>query len=219
MAVIAYNADVTDSFAWVALRDMPSNTVIHFTSSSVSNGWFRWGDHLGRAVSPGPLTWTSKSLLKAGSVVSWISGTQQCWSVGTLSGGVPALSASGDQIFAYIGTIANNSAGVAPWRGDPTGAVMLYGLNFANSGWDNITGGGLNTSFIPAGISVASHTAVHAGNWDNGYYSGIRTGAVTELLAAMALSSNWTTSADFISPDHWPSQFKVVRGGTLIRIE
>ena len=115
VAVIAFNTDNPDSFAWVALRDMPSNTVIHFTSSSVSNDWFRWGDHLGRAVSPGPLTWTSTNPVPSGTVVSWVSGTQRCWSVGVLAGGVPTLSSSGDQLFAYAGTIASNSLGVAPW--------------------------------------------------------------------------------------------------------
>lgn len=220
VAVIAFNTDNPDSFAWVALRNMPSNTVIHFTSSSVSNAWFRWGDHLGRAVSPGPLTWTSSNPVPAGTVVSWVSGTQRCWSVGALTGGVPALSSSGDQLFAYTGTITSNSLGVAPWWGDPAGAIMLYGLNFANSGWDNVTGGGANTSFVPRGLSTNDGTAVHVANQDNGYYSGPRTGSVTELIMAISAASNWTTSATFIDPTLWPAAFQVksVRG-TMISVQ
>jgi len=218
IAVIAYNTDTIDSFAWVAFRDIPSNTPIHFTNSSVSNGWFRWGDHLGRAVSPGPLTWTSTNGLAAGSVVSWIAGTQKCWSVGILSGGGMALSAEGDQIIAYTGTIANNAGGVYPWLGDAKAAVMLFGLNFANNGWDNVTGGG-NTSFVPPGLSVAAHTAVHAGNWDDGYYSGIRTGKVSELLGSVDSLDHWTSSADFIDPGLWPSVFYIKRLGTMISVK
>lgn len=219
VAVIAYNSDMIDSFAWVAFRDIPSNTPIHFTNSSVSNGWFRWGDHLGRAVSPGPLTWNSSSVLKAGTVVSWIAGTQKCWSVGTLSGGGLTLSAEGDQIFAYTGTIACNAAGVAPWLGDPTNAVMLFGLNFANNGWDNINGGG-NTSFVPSGLSTVSNTAVHAGNWDNGYYSGIISGKPWELRCSIGTLSHWTSSNDYINPGLWPVRLGIdLSCGTLISVK
>lgn len=214
IAVIAYNTDTIDSFAWVAFRDIPSNTLIHFTNSSVSNGWFRWGDHLGRAVAPGPLSWTSTNLLKAGTVVSWVAGTQKCWSVGSVSGGGMTLSAAGDQIFAYTGTVVANAAGASPWLGDVRGAVMLFGLNFANNGWDNVNGGDVNTSFVPPGLSVSAHTAVHAGNWDNGYYSGISTGKVSELLSSIGFMGNWTSSADFINPAQWPLFFliKQLRG-------
>jgi hypothetical protein len=218
VAVIAYNTDTPDSFAWVSLCDIPPNTPIHFTNSSVSNGWFRWGDHLGRRVGPGPLSWISTNSLSAGSVVSWIAGTQKCWSVGSLSGGAMVFSAEGDQIFAYTGTIVSNAAGVSPWIGDATNAVVLFGLNFANKGWDNVSGGG-NTSYIPPGLSVSAHTAVHAGNWDNGYYSGIRTGKVSELLTSIASLSNWNSSADFINPSQWPSFWFIKKSWTLIYVE
>ncbi len=218
MAILAYNTDTIDSFAWVTFRDIPANTEIHFTNSSVSNGWFRWGDHLGRAVSPGPLTWSSTNSLAAGSVVAWIAGTQKCWSVGTISGGGLILSSSGDQIIAYTGVIANNESGVAPWLGDPAHAMMLFGLNFANSGWDNETGGG-NTSFIPPGLSENAFTALHVGNWDNGYYSGIRTGKVSELRRAISFTGNWTSNADFIDPAQWPTEFRVKQLWTLIYVE
>jgi hypothetical protein len=219
MAVVAYNTAGTDSFAWVALRDMPQGTVIHFTSSSVSNGWFRWGDHLGRAVAPGPLTWTSTNLIKAGSVISWISGTQKCWSVGSLSGGAPVLSSSGDQIFAYTGMVASNSAGRAPWIGDPAQALMVYGLNFANEGWDNVTGGGPNTSFIPPGLSVEACTAVHAGNQRNAFYAGPCSGTVSRILAAISNSSNWVTHVDWINPNQWPVKFGIKPTGTFLIVQ
>ena len=219
LAIVAYNTDNVDSFAWVAFQDIPSNTTIHFTNSSVSNGWFRWRDHLGRSVGPGPLTWNSTNLLKAGSVVSWIAGTQKCWNVGLVSGGGMTLSADGDQIFAYTGTITYNSAGTDPWLGDASQAVMLFGLNFANKGWDNVNGGG-STSYIPAGLAESAHTAVHAGNWDNGYYSGIRTGKAANLLRSMDSSTNWTFSADYINVGQWPLSYLIRRSqGVMISVE
>jgi hypothetical protein len=219
LAVVAYNTVGTDSFAWVALRDMPQGTVIHFTSACVSNGWFRWGDHIGRPVAPGPLTWTSTNGVKAGTVISWISGTQKCWSAGAISGSAPALSSTGDQIFAYTGLIASNSIGQAPWIGDPAQALMLYGLNFANEGWDNVTGGNLITSFIPAGLSVAACTAVHAGNQRNAFYAGPCTGTVSRLLSAISNSSNWVTSVEWINPDQWPVKFPVTPTGTFLIVQ
>ena len=219
LAVVAYNTVGTDSFAWVALRDLPQGTVIHFVTACVSNGWFRWGDHLGRTVQPGPLTWTSTNGVKAGSVISWISSTQKCWSVGAISGGAPALSSTGDQIFAYTGTIVSNSAGRAPWIGDPAQARMVYGLNFANEGWDNVTGGNLVTSFIPAGLSVSACTAVHVGNQRNAFYAGPCTGTVSKILSAISNSRNWVTSVDWINPDQWPARFSVKPAGTFLIVQ
>lgn len=216
VAIVAYNTDTPDAFAWVALREVPANTAIHFTNSSVSNGWFRWGDHLGRAVAPGPLTWSSTNRLPAGTVVSWISGTQKCWSVGVLSGGVPTLSVSGDQIIAYTGAIVSNSAGVAPWVGDCSQATLLFALNFANSGWDNVTGGGPNTSFVPSGLSTALCTAVHVGSLDNGSYSGVTTGKSHEVRASLARPGNWTTSDTLIDPAVWPSVFFIRDSGATV---
>ena len=219
LAVIAYSTQPTDSFSWVAFRDFPSNTVVHFTRSSVSNGWFRWGEHLGAAVGPGPLTWTSTNRVVAGTVISWVSGTPKRWSLGLISGGVPQLSSEGDQIFAYTGSIVSNAAGISPWLGDPRGACLVFGLNFANAGWDNVNGGGPNTSYIPAGLSANLGTAVHAGRMANGYYSGPRAGTVPQLLSAISVSSNWTSCSDLLTPGLWTAPFKVNEQGMLILIQ
>lgn len=221
VAVVAYNTVDPDSFAWVAFRDLPANTPIHFTNSSVSNGWFRWGDHLGRAVAPGPLTWVSSNTVAAGTVITWLSGTQKCWSVGQVSGGSPALSMNGDQIFAYTGSVVSNAAGMAPWLGDARDAVLLYGLNFANGGWDNVRGGGPNTSFVPPGLRVEDGTAVHVDDQDNGYFAGPWGGTAPALLAAIAQRTNWVTGAERMGTNLWASTFGVIRrpGGSLIRIE
>lgn len=125
------------------------------------------------------------------------------------------LSASGDQIIAYTGSITASGSGVTPWLGDPSNAVMLFGLNFANPGWDNVNGGSVNTSFVPPGLSEETGTAVHAGNWDNGFYSGNRTGNRGTLLRLIATQVNWTSSADFINYDLWPVLFQVKKSAGL----
>lgn len=218
IAVIAFNSDAPDAFAWVTLVDIPANTPIHFTNSSVSNGWFRWGDHLGRNVAPGPLTWVYSNNLAAGTVVSWISGTQKCWSLGILSGGAPTLSTEGDQIIVFTGAIVSNSAGLSPWIGDCSQASLLFGLNFANTGWNNINGGEPSTSYVPPGLSTNLGTAVHVGSRDNGYYAGPVIGTSGQLRKAVGQPDNWIVSDSILSTDSWPVRFSVNSDATMISV-
>ncbi len=211
IAVVAFNTDEDDDFAWVALRAIPANTRVCFTDSSVSNGFFRWSEHLGDAVLPGPLTWTHTHDLPAGTVVAWRGRTVREWSVGTYSGGWPSLSVDGDQLFVYTGTVSTQEGEVTTWRGLALDATMIYGLNFANGGWDNVTGGGTTTSFVPPGLSTSQWTAVHVDSRDSGFYAGIRTGTAVRLLRAISVSTNWSTSNDPLASTQWPGLFTVLQ--------
>jgi hypothetical protein len=217
IAVIAYNTDGADDFAWVALRPLPANTVIKFTDSSVSNGWFRWTEHLGDAWA-GPLTWTCTNALSAGTVVRWVVNTTTNWSVGQKSGGSMRLATDGDQIFVYTGAIVSNAVLSSPWYGDPGAATLIFGLNFANGGWDNVKGGETSTSFVPPGLLTNAHTAVHVDNRDDGYYTGICTGTASQLRQAIACPTNWTTGADPYDQTNWARVFEVLaeHAGTIL---
>lgn len=219
VAIIAYST-TSDEFAWVALRPLPANTTIQFTDSSVRAGWLHWDEHLGRSVAPGPLSWRCTTPLPAGAVVTWSGTNGPCWNVGTSHGGKLTLSVDGDQLVAYVGSVVTNAAGSDPWWGDPAGATMLYALNFANPGWGGVTSATATRSDVPPGVCTSLNTAVHVGSRDNGYYSGPRTGTVEALLAAIAMTGNWTTANSPIDPTNWPSAF-TVRGtpqGTQLSI-
>ena len=209
IAVVGYNTDGVDDFAWVALRDIPSNTAIRFTDSSVSNGLFRWTEHLGD-LWPGPLTWSHTNTVRAGTVIRWMAGGATNWSLGAHSGGSPRFSSDGDQIFAYTGCIASNTALPYPWWGDPTNATMIFGINFANGGWNNIAGGDPTTSFVPPGLCVRECTAVYTDSHDDGYYRGACTGTAARLLQAIADPANWRTANDPFGQTNWPSSFQVL---------
>lgn len=213
VAIVAVNTD-GDEFAWVAWRTIPAQTVINFTDSSVSNGLFRWTEHLGM-LSPGPLRWSSSNVVVAGTVVRWNDGSRK-WSLGQASGASMDLSADGDQVIAYTGSIVSNGACAAPWRGDPSGATMVCAVNLANGGWDNVTGGGANGSYVPPGLSVAEGTALHLGRGKNAYYAGPRRGKLSDLRCWIANPANWTSLATKIDPTNWPSSFEVPRPGTLM---
>lgn len=220
IAFVAYASDGNDDFAWVALCRIPAGTAIHFTDMSVSNGGFRLSEHLNPTYH-GPLTWQHNDGLEAGTVVRWVGGAPGAWSLGQASGGAPSLSSDGDQLIAYCGMIASNGAFCAPWQGDAGGATMLHALNFANSGWDNLTGGDTQTSFVPPGLSTNAGTAVHVGNKDNGCYSGPKDGSASELLSAIANPGNWTTSNELFEAVYWSSaeSFKVRPRGMVLSVK
>ena len=87
-------------------------------------------------------TWSCTNAVAAGTVIRWMDGGLTNWSLGHHSGNWPRLSADGDQLFVYTGVIVSNATWTFPWRGDPANATMIFGINFANNGWDNVTGGG-----------------------------------------------------------------------------
>ncbi len=92
-----------DEFSFVLLKNITSGTVINFTE----NGWlstnvFRTGENT--------ITWTSNSALVAGQEITIVGTTPSLASgigtAGIVTGTAFALSANGDQILAYQGTIA-----------------------------------------------------------------------------------------------------------------
>lgn len=196
IAVIAYRSDNPDAFAWVALTDIAAGTVVNFTDSSVSNNLFRWSEHLDGG---GPLTWSHGDNVAAGTVISFHTNTST-WSLGTIGGSLLGLSNDGDQIFGYTGAITD-LGGSDAHRGDPSGAVMLYGLDFANGGWLTSGASSAGESYVPAGLSGVS--AVYIGNFDNGYYDGIVTGTPEELRVAIADPVNWILSNAVQDPASW----------------
>ena len=195
IAVIAYNADGDDSFAWVALTDIAANTVINFTDSSWQGSAFRTTEHLDAG---GPLTWSHGITLSAGTVVSYSGAAVNTWSTGIAGGVGLSLANSGDQIFAFQGSNASPD--------------FVYGLQFAHA-----TGiiavptvsSSTNTTNVPGDLSVAAGTMLNVGNFDDGYYSGITVGTQADLLAAVANTSNWVRGDSAFLTSDWATGFTV----------
>lgn len=220
IAFVAYNTDGNDDFAWVALSGIPAGTVINFTDMSVSNGGFRLSEHFSSSFR-GPLSWQCTNALEAGAVVRWIGGLPGAWSLGQSTGGAPVLSNEGDQLIAYCGVIATNVTFPVGWQGDACGATLLHAINFANSGWDNVTGGTTERSFVPPGLATNACTALHISNKDNGYYSGPICGSKAELLRAIACPTNWAVSDAEFQTVYWTGEtgFLVKPRGTVVVIK
>jgi hypothetical protein len=152
----------TDEFSFVLLKNITTGTVINFTE----NGWlstnvFRTGENT--------LTWTSNSALVAGQEITIVGTTPSLASgagtAGTITGTAFALSANGDQILAYQGTVAA-----------PTfiTAIHMNVYDIANvpdpstttaAAWDGIANT-VNSSALPTGLTTGT-TAIWIGTTGN----------------------------------------------------
>lgn len=196
IAVIGYNADGDDNFAWVALTDIAANTTINFTDSSWQGSAFRLSEHLDAG---GPLTWSRGSALASGSVVIYSGAVANTWSTGIVGGSGLSLSNNGDQIFAYEGLNSSPSFISGVQFAHATGIIDAPAVSSST-----------NTTNVPSALSVAAGTMFNVGNFDDGFYSGTTTGSKTELLSALSTASNWTKSNDPYATSLWASSFSVV---------
>lgn len=171
VAIVGFWADSTPSakaFAFVALKDIETGTVISFTD----NGWLAVG---GFRVGEGVVTCTAPAGgIAAGSVV-----------VMAGESGLFNLSTSGDQIIAFEGSI------------DVSGALtgtLIHGCQDNGMGWD-ADATSANTSALPAALAAAN--LAMASELDNCAYTGPTNGPAAALLSAIGDPANWTGSDTF----------------------
>ena len=135
-------------------------------------------------VNEGIHTWTAPTNYAIGDVVNI-----------ELTG--PALSSSGDQILAYTGSITNptflfalNSDGAGVWQSDATNS---------------------NNSALPQGLTDGVN-ALALNEVDNGFYNGVTTGSVSDILSAVSTASNWSTNnsrTGYDAGDNGPNSFSI----------
>jgi hypothetical protein len=188
VAIVGFWADSAPSpkaFAFVALTTIPEGTVISFTD----HGWYAAG---GFRPTEGVVTYIAlPGGLAAGSVVA------TAGDAGTFN-----LSASGDQIFAFEGTIDGS--------GNLTG-TLFYGFQDNGTGWD-ADATSSNTSALPA-ILAGANVAM-AQELDNYAYTGPTTGTRIELLASINNPANWT--GDNAAQPAFPTLFQVTSVAEII---
>lgn len=154
-----FRSDDPDGFSFVNWVPLDDSTIVSFTD----NGWAAT-DSLGFSnTSESMCTWmntTGHTLAIGTNIVVVCSGGGCTASLGSVTGSMGGLSVSGDQIFAFQGTLAQS--------------YLIDGLNFDGTGWapDRTNS---NNSALPSVLAQAgAHTAVP--EFDNGEYSGARTG-------------------------------------------
>ena len=138
----------SDSFAFVALVDIPAGTQIKFTD----NGW-RSSSSSFRA-NEGILTWRATNCVQAGTVVRWISTNTPSFSLGVLhaTSGQFAPNIQGEQILAY--------------QGSESSPNFIYAVNDRLDGVWDIDSVDSHSSALPPGL-IDGYTAVAVGEFDN----------------------------------------------------
>jgi hypothetical protein len=142
---IAFNSD---SFAFVALVDIPSGTRIKFTD----NGW-RSSSSSFRA-NEGILTWRATNCVQAGTVVRWVATNTPVFNVGVVhaSSGQFLPNIEGEQILAY--------------QGSESSPNFIYAVNDRLDGIWDIDALDSHSSALPPGL-IDGYTAVAVGEFDN----------------------------------------------------
>ncbi|MGK7890191.1 MAG: beta strand repeat-containing protein, partial [Leptolyngbyaceae cyanobacterium] len=172
---VQYNADETQSFAFVTLVEIAANEEIHFTD----RGWLSNNSGFSNNAGDGTITWVTTEVVAAGTVIT-ISGSTA--SVGSINTSLFELSTGGDQILAYQGT-DTAPAFIAAINNDNQDGTNPY--------WDGVTIS-QNTSARPQGLSDGINS-VSIDEVDNAKYNGsILTGDRSTLLLAINDKSNWT---------------------------
>lgn len=187
MAFTSYNSDDTsDAISFVLLTDISGVTTLRFTD----NGWksddtFRTGE--------GDLEWTYNGSLTSGTQVSielW-TGITSHGVTSTVSGTSPSLSTSGDQVFAYTGTLAS-----------PTiiaGIHANYITSVTTDGdWDGDSIAGDQSALPPALTNGFNALRIYTGanvEVDNAQYNcAVIAGDVDTVRSAVNNIANWNTN-------------------------
>ncbi len=191
------NGSPADSFAFVALADLPAGTKLYFTDSGWTGSAFR--NTIGPTNGTGNeslMLFSATSPIPAGAIVaSNGSGPSFAWTTsgaipGATSGsfGVVNLTQTGDQVHAF-----QHGSGLNPLN--TSVQQHLFVLDDTGTFEPATTTG---TGAVPTGLSVASHTAVtfaQTGSTQNVMVfdtTTLASGSKSEWLAAIADSSNWT---------------------------
>jgi hypothetical protein len=198
IAFLSYQTNAPDGFAFVTLQDLPQETSISFTD----NGW----NGFSLFANEQTLVWTSPDFtLPIGTVITVRdnNGVQELIGPGTISGGLPSLSASGDQVLAYTGT------DLAP--------EFIAGIT--NSNWLTVcnTAEQSNTTCLPStlvnGVNAQSPVNSETVTTNMFFELGELNGTPDQIRTALMNWNNWTVSSDVAAAGYtvWPDwEFSVV---------
>lgn len=183
IAFVAYQTNAPDGFAFVTLAEFPALTQISFTD----NGW----DGTGLFDNEEMLTWTSPAVALAPGAVVYIyddniaNSSSPFSGPGTVTGELPNLSSSGDQILAFTGTTSN--------------PVFIAAITSSDwlSGCATVTANS-NATCLPSPL-INGQTAQSPVNsstvTSNMFFNQTNiSGTPAQILAAIQNPANWTIS-------------------------
>lgn len=201
IAFTSYNADGIDDFSFVVLVDVTAGTTITFTD----NGWESWGFQqfeqtctftFGQAYTCGSQITISRTPFQALDAATYVAGS--------MTGEGLSLSSSGDQIFAYQGSIptpSNQSSFIAAIQMNNTG-------NGGPEYWDFQSGSTTASAKPPIFTSGVNAIWLGAPEVDNVQYNCSTLGPdAATILAAVNNPANWNTDNGTPFPQPPPCSF------------
>lgn len=170
---IGIQTRTADYFAFVATTNIPAGTVIKFTD----RGWDSAGTFRSNEDT---MTWTTPALSKGQvTIMNCSASPATASSGGTCVGSLTGLSQSGENLFAFQGTL-----------GVPNFIAGLATQPFISSGTATS-----NTSYLPSSLTLGTHAFQFNRFRSNGYYQIDTTnGTVPAVLAMINDTANWITA-------------------------
>jgi hypothetical protein len=198
------NAVGTETFSFVLLVPITTGTVINFTD----NGW----NGTALTTTEQSCTWTSGSALAAGKEIT-ITGTSAGAATaavfgggtsGTVTGLLPSLATSGDQLIAYQGTLASPTI-ITGIHMNVYSTDLGQCANTTAAAWDpTCIVQNANSSRIPPTLTTGTNAVwigtagVGASEQDNAVFANLTGAPLTtaaQVRAAVNNPANWTSSS------------------------
>jgi len=176
LAFIAFDADVSDGFAVVALAEIPANANIYFTDNAWTNS------PAGLLDSEGALTWaTGGSAIPAGTVIRFELGgmTADYGTVSETDAGFD-IGVANDGILAFIGNSDDDPTTFLAAVGNGTSAQNCFG------------------TLDGTGLTLGDTALLFGSDWDVAEYVATRNGedAFADYRALITDTSNWMSQDD-----------------------
>lgn len=196
IAFVGFQTNAPDGFAFITLTELAPYTSIHFTD----NGW----DGVSLFTNEEVLTWTSPiTTLAPGSIIyiyddNIANGISPIEGLGTVSGELPNLSSSGDQILAFTGSESNPQFIAA----------------ITNSNWQTACVSGVpnaNVTCLPSplinGTNAQSPVNSSSVVTNMFFTSATLSGTPAQILTQLNNPANWTISNDIAiaGATQWPN--------------
>ena len=171
IAIIGFNSDVPDQFAFVCLKEISAGTIIYFTD----NGWVTTTIPPSFSTGEGRLTWDTPDGCGLGQIVTI--NQNDLPTIGTFK-----LSTGGDQILVYQGSDENPS--------------FIFAINFEESDWQ-LSASSANKSARPPGLDATNSVALV--EIDNAIHTGgqefelpaMSFGSPSQALASIVDKTHW----------------------------
>ena len=186
IAILGFQSDTPDKFAFIALTNILGGTEIKFTD----NGWTADNN---LSSNEGTLTWIVPSAgINKGTIITVEYGTNWTVTQGTISySGSIAFATAGDQIIVY--------------QGSSSSPTLIYA--FSTSPWINTGEISSKTSYLPTGLTNGTTAHCFASTYNNGYYTNEKIiESKASALSSISNDDNWTKSNSTVTFPSWTYQ-------------